>query len=108
MNDQDMLQTIHNEVHALSEKYDAQKDALHELDNKVVAGFAESKSDHRHLYDRVKESDEVHNTRLKEHGEQIDGLTSDMGAVKAKLRFLYGLSLVVSPIIAAVVAKYVG
>ena len=112
MNDHDMLQNIHNEVHELNRKYDAQKDALHELDTKVVAGFAESKSDHKHLYDRVKESDEIHNRRLKEHGVQIDDLVQDVGSLKVKMRWMcgiaYGTALVVSPIVAVIVTKYVG
>lgn len=110
MTDHDMLQTIYNDIHELHRKYDEEKDSLHALDNKVVEGFAKSESDHKHLYDRVRESDEVHNARLKEHGGQIDTLRDDMAELKVKMRWMcciaYGSALVLSPIIAAVVTHF--
>lgn len=106
MNDHDMLQQIYNDVHALNQKYDDQKDATHSLDKRMAEGFAKSVSDHKHLYDKVQESNDVQNTRLKEHGEQIDELTNEVASLKGKLRFAYAAALVLSPIIASVVVKY--
>ena len=101
MNDHDLLQQVHNELHTLHNKYDAEKEErhkleskwegkFHELDTKLVEGFTKSESDHKHLYDKVHEANQVQDERLKEHGVQIDGLGKEVADIKGRFKAIYG------------------